>query len=146
MTQDILIIGVLFPAIPLMMINFGNRYASLSALIRKLHDRMMYEGVNSDDEERILRQLKTLRMRLQLVRIIQTCAGVAFILALLAMIAFYFRGTDTASFLFISSIVLMGIAMLMFIFEILVANHALDVHLSDMEEFRGDKKRRAKKK
>ena len=29
MQQDILIIGVLFPAIPLMMVNFGNRYAIL---------------------------------------------------------------------------------------------------------------------
>ena len=26
MRQDILIIGVLFPAIPLMMVNFGNHY------------------------------------------------------------------------------------------------------------------------
>lgn len=142
MTQDILIIGVLFPAIPLMMINFGNRYTALSALIRTLHDRIMYEGAKPDDEERMLRQIKTLRMRLQLVRIIQTCAGAAFILALLAMIVFYFKEADTASFLFLSSIVLMAIAMLMFIFEIQVANNALDVHISDMEEFRDDKKRR----
>ena len=38
MQQDILIIGVLFPAIPLMMINFGNRYIVLANLIRTLHD------------------------------------------------------------------------------------------------------------
>ena len=37
MQQDILIIGVLFPAIPLMMVNFGNRYTVLANLIRHLH-------------------------------------------------------------------------------------------------------------
>ena len=35
MQQDILIIGVLFPAIPLMMVNFGNRY-SVANLIGQL--------------------------------------------------------------------------------------------------------------
>ena len=30
--------ALLFPAIPLMMISFGNRYTSLAVLIRKIHD------------------------------------------------------------------------------------------------------------
>jgi hypothetical protein len=30
--------ALLFPAIPLMMISFGNRYTSLASLIRKIHD------------------------------------------------------------------------------------------------------------
>ena len=41
MQQDILIIGVLFPAIPLMMVNFGNRYTVLANLIRHLHDEVI---------------------------------------------------------------------------------------------------------
>ena len=35
--------ALLFPAIPLMMIVFGNRYSSLSKLIRELHDRVIQE-------------------------------------------------------------------------------------------------------
>ena len=35
--------ALLFPAIPLMMIVFGNRYSSLSKLIRDLHDRVLKE-------------------------------------------------------------------------------------------------------
>ncbi len=38
MQQDILIIRILSPAIPLMIVNFGNRYTVLATLIRKLHD------------------------------------------------------------------------------------------------------------
>ena len=36
MQPNILIVGVLFPAIPLMMINFGSRYSLLAGLIRSL--------------------------------------------------------------------------------------------------------------
>ena len=33
--------ALLFPAIPLMMITYGNRYSSLSKLIRDLHDKAL---------------------------------------------------------------------------------------------------------
>ena len=54
MQQDILIIGVLFPAIPLMMVNFGNRYTVLSNLIRNLHDEVLGDQVSPRDAERFL--------------------------------------------------------------------------------------------
>ena len=43
MQLNILIIGALCPAIPLMMINFGNRYSLLAKLIRNLHDTVISE-------------------------------------------------------------------------------------------------------
>ena len=52
MQQDILIIGVLFPAIPLMMVNFGNRYTVLANLIRHLHDEVIRDNVSPKDAER----------------------------------------------------------------------------------------------
>ena len=52
MQQDILIIGVLFPAIPLMMVNFGNRYSVLANLIRHLHDEVIRDSVSSRNTER----------------------------------------------------------------------------------------------
>ena len=54
MQQDILIIGVLFPAIPLMMVNFGNRYTVLANLIRHLHDEVLRDNVSPNDAERFL--------------------------------------------------------------------------------------------
>ena len=54
MQQDILIIGVLFPAIPLMMVNFGNRYTVLANLIRHLHDEMIRDNLSPNDAERFL--------------------------------------------------------------------------------------------
>ncbi len=134
MQQDILIIGVLFPAIPLMMINFGNRYTVLASLIRDLHDAVILDDTSLGDAERFLRQINTLRKRLRLIGIVQTVSALAFCLALSAMIATYLDAHDAGSWLFFSSIILMVMAMLGFTVEIQIANSALDVHISDLED------------
>jgi hypothetical protein len=134
MQQDILIIGVLFPAIPLMMVNFGNRYTVLANLIRNLHDEVLGEHISPQDAERFLLQIRRLRDRLRLIGIIQSCAAMAFVLALMAMIAAYFDERAISSMLFLSSISLLIVSMLMFTREIQIANTALDVHLSDLEQ------------
>ena len=134
MQQDILIIGVLFPAIPLMMINFGNRYTVLASLIRDLHDAVIRDNTSLGDAERFLRQINTLRKRLRLIGIVQTISALAFCFALSAMIATYLDAHDVGSWLFFGSIILMVLAMLGFTIEIQIANSALDVHISDLED------------
>ena len=104
MKQDILIIGVLFPAIPLMMVNFSNRYTVLANLIRHLHDEVMRDNISPTDAERFLLQIKRLRDRLRPIGIIQSCSAIAFVFALAAMIAAYFDHLGVASWLFLGSI------------------------------------------
>ena len=133
MQQDILIIGVLFPAIPLMMVNFGNRYSVLANLIRHLHDELIRNNVPPKDAKRFLLQISRLRDRLRLIGIIQSCAAISFVLALGAMIATYFGEPVIASILFLGSILLMMGSMLFFTREIQIATRALDVHLSDLK-------------
>ena len=133
MQQDILIIGVLFPAFPLMMVNFGNRYSVLANLIRHLHDEVIRDSVLPKDAERFVLQISRLRDRLRLIGIIQSCAAIFFVLALGAMIATYFDEPIIASILFLGSILLMMSSMLVFTREIQIANRALDVHFSDLE-------------
>ena len=134
MQLNILIVGVLFPAIPLMMINFGNRYSLLAGLIRNLHDTVINEKISTDDSARFFRQIASLRQRLRLIAIIQTCSALAFIFNLSAMISLYFGIASLGSWLFFSSIILMVAAMVQFTIEIQIANSALDVHLSDLEK------------
>lgn len=52
MQQDILIIGVLFPAIPLMMVNFGNRYPVLANLVRHLRKEVIRGDISATDAKR----------------------------------------------------------------------------------------------
>ena len=106
MQLNILIVGVLFPAIPLMMINFGNRYSLLTGLIRNLHDTVINEKISTDDSARFFRQIASLRQRLRLIAIIQTCSALAFIFNLLAMISLYFGIDSLGNWLFFSSIIL----------------------------------------
>lgn len=128
--------ALLFPAIPLMMINFGNRYAIMAALIRNLHDEYLR---NPDPEtggaRRYIGQITTLRSRLRLIGIIQTASGIAFLLNLGVMMAVYFRYPVVALVIFGLVLGLMMLAMLLFIVEVQVANRALDLHLSDLEMF-----------
>ena len=50
MDNLILLPAILFPAIPLMMVNFGNRYNSLSTLIRKIHDELINKKISKKDK------------------------------------------------------------------------------------------------
>ena len=134
MQLNILIVGVLFPAIPLIMINFGNRYSLLAGLIQNLHDTVINEKISTDDSARFFRQIASLRHRLRLIALIQPWSALAFILNLSAMISLYFGIDSLGSWLFFSSIILMVAAMVQFTIEIQIANLALDVHLSDLEK------------
>ena len=151
MQQDILIIGVLFPVIPLMMVSFGNRCTVLANLIRNLHDEVLGEHISLRDAERFLLQIRRLRDRLRLIGIIQYCAAMAFVLALMAMIAAYFDERAISSMMFLCSTSLLIVSMLMFTRKIQIANTGLDVHLSDLEQHQEwqqylKPKRRARKK
>ena len=79
-------------------------------------------------------QINSLRDRLRLIGIVQSREAMAFVLTLTAMIAAYFDQRVFASMLFLSSITLLILSMLLLPREIHIANSALDVHLSDLEE------------
>ena len=83
----ILLPAILFPAIPLMMANFGNRYNSLSLLIRKIHDEFINKKISINDKsaKRYLAQIKILRQRLILNRFMQTLSALSFIINLLSI-------------------------------------------------------------
>ncbi len=107
MQRHLLIIGVLFQAIALMTINFGNRYTEFANLIRYLHDEVTRDSLSPKDAGCFLLQIGRLRDRLWLIANIQSCAAIYFVLALGAMIAAYFDEPVTASVLFLGSILLM---------------------------------------
>ena len=79
--------AALFPAIPLMMISFCNRYTTLATLIRKIHDDLVSVQLTKEDKEtnRYLKQIDVLRKRLTLNRATSTLAAMAFITNLIAI-------------------------------------------------------------
>ena len=73
MQLNILIISVLFPTISLMMINFVTHWELLAKLIHNLHETVISKKILIDDSARFFYQIASLRQRLQLIAIIQTC-------------------------------------------------------------------------
>ena len=131
----ILLPAILFPAIPLMMVNFGNRYNSLSSLIRKIHDEFINKKISPKDKsaKRYLAQIQILRQRLILNRFMQTLSSLSFILNLLSI---YFAFKYSIFFIntFLIAVLLFGVSILIFIYELQIAAKALDKHLEDLED------------
>ena len=51
MENILLLPAALGSAMPLMMINFGNRYTTLATLIRKIHSELMAKKLTKKDKE-----------------------------------------------------------------------------------------------
>ena len=140
MNSYFLITAALFPAMPLMMINFGNRYTTLAALIRKIHDELMdadWKQEQSQSASRYLKQIDILRKRLKLNRLISTLAGLGFMTNLTALFISV-NGASPFQFVIVFStgIIRFGSAIGLFIFEIQLATKALDTHIEDLEEIK----------
>jgi len=123
--------ALLFPAIPLMMIVFGNRYSSLSKLIRDLHDRVLQEG---EVRDKFTEQIELLTDRLFLVKSMQTLAGLAFIANLLTIFFRYIDVPSAAFSLFGVATILLSASILLFVIEIQKSSSALSKHISDLKK------------
>ena len=123
--------ALLFPAIPLMMIVFGNRYSSLSKLIRDLHDRVLKED---EVRDKFTELIELLTDRLFLVKSMQTLAGLAFIANLLTIFFRYIDVPSVAFSLFGVATILLSAAILLFVIEIQKSSSALSKHISDLKK------------
>ena len=133
MQQDNLILGERFSAIPLLLVNFANRFTVLANLIHRLDNGPIRESSLQYNDEQSLLHMSRLRNRLQLIGIIQYCAAVCLVLALTSMIAAYFFGPDISGMTFLSSIMLMIISMPLFTHENRIAKGMLDNDLSGVQ-------------
>ena len=109
MDIDYTVAALMFPAIPLMMISFGNRYTTLATLIRKIHDDLMFRKLTKEDKEtnRYLKQIDVLRKRLTLNRATSTLAAMAFITNLIAIYFAYIENFTSFGIVFTAGLVML---------------------------------------
>tara|TARA_B100000989_G_scaffold208230_1_gene157898 strand:+ start:60 stop:476 length:417 start_codon:yes stop_codon:yes gene_type:complete len=124
--------ALLFPAIPLMMISFGNRYTAVSTLIRKLHGDFIKEGSSTKDNKIIYEEIINLRIRLRLIRTVQTGSGLAFMSNLVSIFFSYSGNIDFAFNTFGLAVIIFLIVITIFIAEIQLSSKSLNLHLSAM--------------
>ena len=135
MNNLVLLPAILFPAIPLMMINFGNRYSSLATLIRKLHDDLIDKEVtrNKETTKRYLAQIDIFKRRLSLNTMMQTLALFSFLINLISIFFIFFSEIYFIP-VFLLGVLLFAISISIYLLELRLAVSALDKHLEDLED------------
>ena len=124
----------LFPAIPLMMLTFGNRWISISQLIRKMHSDFLDRKKNrSESASKYLAQIKILSLRLKYVRYMQLFSGLAFLFNLFTILIGIFNN-KIPPYLFLLALVFLSFSLCVFLIEINLSSHALKTHLEDLED------------
>jgi magnesium-transporting ATPase (P-type) len=121
--------ALLFPAVSLLLIAYTNKFLAIATLIRKLVSD--YEEQQKHD---LLRQIRSLRRRLMLIRWMQVL-GVASILVCVVTMYFIYEGWQIgAKLLFAISLLLMMASLVITMLEIVLSAGALRVLLKDLEE------------
>ena len=130
MNIDYTVTALMFPAIPLLMSVYGNRFHTLSSLIRKLHDEYVWEKHIPPEWER---QLINLNGRVKLLKYTVAFASFGFLFNMLTVFALYFDRIFEARVIFGSCCISMIISIIFFLREIQLSTKALMLHLSDMK-------------
>jgi len=125
--------ALLFPAITLLMLAYTNRFLSLAALVRKLHD----EYNRGEKEKHILLQIKNIRSRLNLIRYMQSFGVLSFLCCVLCMYTIFRGWMVAAHWIFAFSLVCLLVSIFLSLVEIQKSTKALEVELSDIEELSG---------
>ncbi len=122
--------ALLFPAISLLLLAYTNRYLALANLIRKLHDEYM----KGEKKTHLLNQIKILRIRINMVRQMQTLGVFSFLCCVVAMYSVYRQWNGITSYVFAGSLLSLLASLVISLLEISQSTKALELELSDMEE------------
>ena len=130
MNIDYTVTALMFPAIPLLMGVYSNRFHTLSNLIRRLHDEHVYEKHIPPEWKK---QFLNLSSRISLLRWTILFAAFGFLFNMLTVFALYLAEVFIARVIFGSCCLSMIISIIFFIREIHISTNALKLHMSDMD-------------
>ena len=130
MNIDYTVTALMFPAIPLLMGVYSNRFHTLSRLIRELHDEHVYEKHIPAEWKK---QFINLSRRISILRWTIMFAAFGFLFNMLTVFALYLETYFLARIIFGSCCLSMMVSIIFFIREIQISTRALRLHLSDMD-------------
>ena len=130
MKFDYIFIAIMFPAIPLMMSVFSNRFHTLSVLIRTIHDNYILE---KNPPENLRKQLLILESRVVYLRRAQLLMGFSFLFNMFSVFSLFLQLELSAKILFVICLVSIICALIIYLYEITLSSKALKFHLSDLD-------------
>jgi len=122
--------ALLFSAISLIMLAYTNRFLAYASVIRSLHDRYLKE---KDDS--LLRQIKNLKLRLNLTKWMQIFGITSLLFCVLTMFLIFIGYAIIAVYAFGLGLILLLISLALLIKEIQISTQALQHHIADIEEY-----------
>ena len=135
MDIDYTVAALMFPAIPLMMTMYSNRFHTLSALIRQLHDKFTFEKKVPPELEK---QLHVLNKRTNYLKYVMGFSSFGFLFNMLTVLLLYLNFIFYARLSFALCCVCMIFSIFLFLQEVRMSNEALKYHLSDMNSMKKD--------
>ena len=135
MDIDYTVAALMFPAIPLMMTMYSNRFHTLSSLIRKLHDQTTLDKRKPPEWEN---QLHVLNNRTNVLKYTMGFAAFGFLFNMTTVLMLYMGSLQIARLIFAGCCICMIISIFLFLQEIRLSNQALKYHLSDMDSMKKD--------
>ena len=135
MDIDYTVAALMFPAIPLMMTMYSNRFHTLSGLIRNLHDQLT---LGKSSPPQLENQLHVLNNRTNLLKYTMGFAAFGFLFNMTTVLLLYLGSLQVARLNFAACCVCMIISIFLFLQEIRLSNQALKYHLSDMDSMKND--------
>lgn len=122
--------ALLFPAISLLLLAYTNRFVALANLVRKLHA----EYHNKEKATVLLKQIRNLRSRINLIRYMQGLGVFSFLCCVVCMFAIYRDWMKVAGYVFGLSLLSLLVSLVISLVEILQSTRAIELELSDIEE------------
>lgn len=121
--------ALLFPTVSLLLLAYTNRFLAIANLIRNLHSQY-----KENPNPFILSQIKSLRLRVRLVRDMQALGIISLFLCVFCMFLLFWGKMEIAKYVFGISLFLLMASLAISIYEIQISIRALKIQLSDIEE------------
>ena len=111
-------IALLFPAIPLMFLVYGNTSAGIGARLREILEKVLQGDVTDDVRQRLRSEAIYLSKRLTLLRLAQMFSGLTFLLNIGTLFSIYAEEQVVAQSLFACAVIVMMISIITYLIEI----------------------------
>lgn len=121
--------ALLFSAVSLILLAYTNRFLGYAQLVRNL-----YEKFKQNPDTVLLAQIKNLRKRLYLTKLMQILGVLSLFFCVGSMFLIYINFELSASWVFGVGLLLMIVSLGLSVWEIQISVKALDLHLKDMEK------------
>ena len=120
--------SLLFPAISLLMLAYTNRFLGLASVVRKLH-----EDWRGTQEPLLLKQIQSLRRRIQIIKQMQTMGVLSLMTCIISMSVLCFDWQLPGQITFGLSLAFMFASLTLALQEIQMSGGALDLLLKDVK-------------